>query len=99
MDLATMSRSIALRASRQVRSVRYYSIVHDVPPMAASLGQNPPPPQPQSQSVSVFDRAVNAAGPRNDWTKEEISQIHQRPLMELAFAAVSREMVLSGGYV
>lgn len=87
MDLAIMSRSIALRASRQARSVRYYSIVHDVPAVAASLGQNAPPPQPQSQSV--FDRALNASGPRHDWTKEEISQIHQRPLMELAFAAVS----------
>jgi len=36
----------------------------------------------------VFEQAVNAAGPRNNWTKEEISQIHQTPLMELAFAAV-----------
>lgn len=87
MDLATMSRSIALRASKQVRSARYYSIVHDVPRNAASLSQNSPPPQPQSQSI--FDQAVNATGPRHNWTKEEISQIHQRPLMELAFAAVS----------
>lgn len=86
-----MSRSIALRASKQVRSARYYSIVHDVPRTAASLNQTSPPPQPQSQSV--FDQAVNATGPRNDWTKEEISQIHQRPLMELAFAAVSGDLL------
>ena len=86
MEFATLGRSVARKAARQAPTLRYYSIVHDVPrTTATSLSQTPPPPQPQS----VFDRALNATGPRNDWTKEEISEIHQRPLMELAFAAVS----------
>ncbi|KIV77519.1 biotin synthase [Exophiala sideris] len=84
MELANMSR-FAARSARKVHAVRYYSIVHDVPRGGPSLGQAPPPPQAQGQSV--FDQAVNALGPRNNWTKEEISQIHQKPLMELAFAA------------
>ena len=82
-----MSRCVA-RSARKVPTVRYYSIVHDVPRGGPSLAQTPPPPQPQSQSV--FDQAVNATGPRNNWTKEEITQIHQTPLMELAFAAVGQ---------
>lgn len=87
MELATMSRCVARKATRKIPSVRYYSIVHDVPSVAASLSQTPPLPPAQNQSV--FEQAVRAAGPRNNWTKEEISQIHQTPLMELAFAAVS----------
>ncbi|KAG9783893.1 biotin synthase, partial [Aureobasidium melanogenum] len=90
MELASMSRAVARRATKKFSYARYYSIVHDVPRTAAtgSLSQTPPPPQAQGQSV--FEQAVNATGPRNNWTKEEISQIHQMPLMELAFAASSR---------
>ncbi len=81
-----MSRCLARKATRKVSHVRYYSIVHDVPRVAATLSQAPP--LPPAQSSSVFEHAVNATGARNTWTKEEISQIHQTPLMELAFAAV-----------
>lgn len=81
-----MSRCV-VRSAKKVPAVRYYSIVHDVPRGGPGLAQTSPPPPPQSRSV--FDQAVNATGPRNNWTKEEISQIHQTPLMELAFAAVS----------
>src|SRR5262249_30970075 len=57
---------------------------------AASLDQSlllPPP------SSTAFDRALNATVPRSDWTKEEISEIHQKPLMELVFAAVRAPLV------
>jgi hypothetical protein len=81
-----MSRSVARKATRRVSSIRYYSIVHDVPRVAATISQTPPPPPSHGQSV--FDEAVNATAARNTWTKQEISQIHQKPLMELAFAAV-----------
>lgn len=42
-----------------------------------------PTPQP-----AVFDRALEANAPRNNWTKEEIKEIYDTPLMKLAFAAV-----------
>jgi biotin synthase len=42
---------------------------------------------PTPQSV-VFDRALEANAPRNNWTKEEIKEIYETPLMKLAFAAV-----------
>ena len=88
MELASMSRMVARRVAQRTPSVRYYSIVHDVPRTTAALGQTPPPPQQDGRSV--FNQAVNATGPRNNWTKDEISQIHHTPLMELAFAAVSQ---------
>ena len=81
-----MSRCVARKATRKVSSIRYYSIVHDVPRVAAGLSQNPPPPP--THDHSVFEQAVSANAARNNWTKEEITSIHQKPLMELAFAAV-----------
>lgn len=41
---------------------------------------------PQS---SVFEDALAATSPRNNWTKDEIKQIYETPLMKLAFASVS----------
>ena len=80
-----LGRVAVRRATKQLCSRRNYSIVHDVPRVAASLNQTRPPPS--HYSSSVFQQAVDAAGPRNTWTKEEISDVHQKPLMELAFAA------------
>ena len=39
---------------------------------------------------SVLDDALNATSLRNTWTKDEIRQIYETPLMKLAYAAVSR---------
>ncbi|KAI9048841.1 hypothetical protein LZ554_006699 [Drepanopeziza brunnea f. sp. 'monogermtubi'] len=36
---------------------------------------------------STFDKALAATAPRNDWTKEEIKELYDTPLMNLAFAA------------
>ena len=80
----SLGRAAIRRATRQYSSIRPYSIVHDVP-RTANLAQTPPPPVPRTKSV--FDEAVNATGPRKTWTQEEISEIHQKPLMELAYAA------------
>lgn len=66
---------------------RQYSVVQDLPQTAGSFAQSSVPPPPQ-QTSSVLEQAANAATPRNNWTKDEVTQIHQTPLMELAFAAV-----------
>ena len=81
----SVGRTAIRKAARQVSSIRQYSIVHDVP-RTANLGQTPSPPVPRTGSA--FDEAMKASGPRNTWTKQEISEIYQKPLMELAYAAV-----------
>lgn len=45
-----------------------------------------PPPAPEAQGA-VW-RAVNARAPRYDWTKDEIRELYNTPLMELAHQAV-----------
>jgi hypothetical protein len=72
---------------RSLFQQRCYSIVHDVPQNASALSQSPLPTPPQ-QTSSLLDQAASATGPRSNWTKDEITEIHQTPLMELAFAAV-----------
>ena len=42
-----------------------------------------------TSQLSVFENAIAADVPRNTWTKEEIKEIYETPLMKLAFAAVS----------
>jgi len=37
---------------------------------------------------SAFENALEASAPRNNWTKEEIKEIYDTPLMKLAYAAV-----------
>ncbi|KAG9233963.1 hypothetical protein BJ875DRAFT_462839 [Amylocarpus encephaloides] len=36
---------------------------------------------------SAFDNALSATGTRTNWTREEIKEIYEKPLMQLAFAA------------
>jgi biotin synthase len=47
-------------------------------------------PQLTTPQLSVFDSAVAADTPRNTWTKDEIKEIYETPLMKLAFAAVRK---------
>lgn len=90
METSLLCRRTATQALRQRTSQttwlsRQYSIVHDVPRTTGSIPHTAPPsPAP----ASIFDQAVNATGPRNTWTKDEISEIYKVPLMELAYAAV-----------
>jgi hypothetical protein len=83
MKVARVSQSLV----RNVGAIRSYSTVHDLPHTSGSFAQPPTPPI-AADNTSVFQKALNATAPRNDWTKEQISEIHQIPLMELAFAAV-----------
>lgn len=39
--------------------------------------------------ASTFEHAVSASAPRTTWTRDEISEIYNQPLMELASAAGS----------
>ncbi|KAK9378968.1 uncharacterized protein V2V93DRAFT_79255 [Kockiozyma suomiensis] len=39
------------------------------------------------QDESVLERALKASGPRNTWTREEIQQIYETPLMDLVYHA------------
>jgi biotin synthase len=65
--------------SRQhlVSSLRALSTIQDAPIFNTSI-----------QSTPLHD-AVRASGPRMTWTKEEIAQIYNTPLIELQYAAVS----------
>ena len=72
---------------RSLFQQRCYSTVHDVPQTAGAFSQSPLPTPPQRTS-SLLDQAASATAPRSNWTKDEITEIHQTPLMELAFAAV-----------
>jgi len=91
MKSVQVARALGKRLRLENVPIRTHSTVHDAPQATVSLGQGPPPPPVGSSTA--FDRALNATGPRSDWTKEEISEIHQKPLMELAFAAVRAPLV------
>ncbi|KAH7416880.1 biotin synthase [Cadophora sp. MPI-SDFR-AT-0126] len=40
-----------------------------------------------AKPLSTFEKAVAATAPRNDWTKDEIKELYDTPLMNLAYAA------------
>lgn len=63
---------------------RAFSTVQDAPMFNTSL------PIQATQNTPLQD-AVDASGPRMNWTKEEISQIYNTPLIELQYAAVRYE--------
>ena len=60
----------------KARWTRRYGTVAETPSLTT-------PPSP------VLDEALNATSLRNTWTKDEIRQIYETPLMKLAYAAVS----------
>ncbi|CAL3971007.1 unnamed protein product [Diplocarpon coronariae] len=62
--------------SQSLPLVKRYGTVSAVAP------QVPGPP-------SAFENALAATSPRNNWTKEEIKELYDTPLMSLAFAAAS----------
>lgn len=57
--------------------------------IAPSGGRPPPPPPTSVAGGNAVENAVNAKSPRYDWTKDEIREIYETPLMELAFHSVS----------
>jgi biotin synthase len=84
-----MKRTQAWRSLARPQVVpRAYSTVQDLPRSGSTgLSQSPPPAPQAGDPATAFQRAIAATGPRNDWTKEELSFIHRTPLTELALAA------------
>ena len=78
-QLLRVSYRALLLESKQLPVLRKYGTVSAVPTTEPSATATPP---------SVFQNALNANGPRNNWTREEIKEIYDTPLMQLAFAAV-----------
>lgn len=97
MSLPLLSRRAAAARSFQPVSVpvqaRAFSTpVNDAFSPVAPTGQAPPPPPSfvgSDQTSAVLRDAVNATAPRYDWTREEIRELYNTPLMELAFQSVS----------
>jgi biotin synthase len=67
-----------LQDSKPQSLVRKYGTVSAAPAQAVTT-----PPS------STFENALAASGPRNNWTRGEIKEIYDTPLMKLAFASVS----------
>ncbi|KAF7187327.1 Biotin synthase, mitochondrial [Pseudocercospora fuligena] len=83
MSLTILSRRAAARSIQPATTVfnRPFSTpVNDTFSPLSSSSTPPPPPEAQSALWS----AVNARAPRYDWTKDEIRDIYNTPLMELA---------------
>lgn len=75
---------LALNSTRIQHRIRSFSTVLDTP-IDPKTQQVTPPTAGKS---SVFEDAVNASGPRTNWTKEEIAEIYNTPLIRLTYAAV-----------
>lgn len=72
-------------------SRRALSTVQDIP-FSPPINTTAPPPAPTPVNTSPLQTALNATGPRHNWTKEEISSIYNTSLLELQYAAVSRDV-------
>jgi hypothetical protein len=88
MSLTILPRRVALRsvAARSTPWARQFSTVVDDTFSPVAPASAPPPPQ--ARKGRVLEEAVNATAPRYDWTKDEIREVYNTPLMELAFQAV-----------
>lgn len=84
MSLTMLPRRAAARSAPWIR--QFSTVVDDTFSQVAPSGGPPAPPQPRKGSV--LEDAVNAKAPRFDWTKDEIREIYNTPLMELAFQSV-----------
>ncbi|KAF9694322.1 hypothetical protein EKO04_007406 [Ascochyta lentis] len=74
----------ALSSVRTQQFVRPFSTVLDTPIDPKTQQVTPP-----TRKSSVFEDALNAAGPRNNWTREEIAEVYNTPLIKLTYAAAS----------
>ncbi|KAI7368106.1 Biotin [Hortaea werneckii] len=89
MALTFLSRRAAVRSlptSSTSTSVRAFSTpVNDA--FSPVSPTSPPPPSftGSEQTSDALRRAVEATSPRYDWTKDEIRELYNTPLMELAF--------------
>ncbi|KAK6427642.1 biotin synthase [Oleoguttula sp. CCFEE 5521] len=75
------TRRVALLSS--IPRIRQFStVVDDAFSPVSSSGV---PPTPTARQGSALKNAVNATAPRFNWSKEEIREIYNTTLMELAF--------------
>jgi len=84
MSLTLLPRRAAVRSAPWIR--QFSTAVDDTFSQVSPAGAPPAPPQPKKGSA--LEDAVNAKAPRFDWTKDEIREIYNTPLMELAFQSV-----------
>ena len=75
---------LALSSARARQLVRPFSTVLDTPIDPQTQQATPP----AARKSSVFEDAVNATGTRTNWTREEIAEIYNTPLIKLTYAAV-----------
>lgn len=83
MALHILPRRLAAR-SVQGAGIRSFStpVNESVSPTSPTIA--PPPPE----FSNTLRNAVSADRPRYDWTRDEIREIYNTPLMELAFQSV-----------
>lgn len=93
MSLTILPRRVALRSTAHSKLwARQFSTVVD--DTFAPISPSSAPPPPQSRKGRVLEDAVNATAPRFDWTKDEIREVYNTPLMELAFQSVCWTKIL-----
>ncbi|KAK0249218.1 biotin synthase [Friedmanniomyces endolithicus] len=84
MALTLFSRRATARSLGSCTTIRAFSTpVNDTFPPSPSA----PPPPPEASHV--LRNAVSAQGTRYDWTRDEIRDIYNTPLMELAFQSAT----------
>lgn len=76
---------LVLSSARTTQFGRSFSTVLDTPIDPKTQQVTPP----AARKSSVYEDAVNATEPRTNWTREEISEIYNTPLIRLTYAAVS----------
>ena len=82
------AKSISQLKLRQLQlTSRAFSTVQDAPILSAASGH--PSLNPAPQASATFQNALQAISPRTTWTREEITEVYNTPLVELSFAAVS----------
>lgn len=87
MALSLFSRRAAARSLQSSSCVTVRSFSTPVNDTFAVPSTAPPPPE--ALSSNVLRDAVEAKSPRHDWTRDEIRELYNTPLMELAFQSVS----------
>jgi hypothetical protein len=82
-----------LRPGQLQLTSRTFSTVQDAPIL--SVSSTHPPLNPAPKASATLHNALQATLPRTTWTREEIAEVYNTPLMELSFAAVSCLLISS----
>ncbi|KAK4554824.1 biotin synthase [Recurvomyces mirabilis] len=84
MSLTLLSRRTVIRSLPSTCARSFSTPVNDT---FSPVSPSAPPPPPEASNV--LRDAVNSTGPRHDWTRDEIRDIYNTPLMELAFQSAT----------